>query len=292
MFATWPFLWEDPLRNFIGVFRFMSDNPTQLSVLFGGEIYRAGELPRRYLPFMFAATLTEPTWLLFVVGLVDGYWKLIRNRRTDREAFQSRIISLSLALSLLLILFAYVLLRRPAMYDGIRHFLFIVPPVFIFIGLGFQFIIEQINSWIKSPAWLHAGLGILFLIPGWIGIAKLHPYEYAYYNSFVGGTSGVFRMYETEYWLSCYKEAVEELNETIETDINLFVFREAYIAKYYADDNINIYDFRAQIGLVESGDYVLINSRTNEDLPPFPDVPPILEVAKDDAVFCVVIKVP
>ena len=30
-----------PLHDFIEVFRFMSDNPTNLSVLFGGEVYRA-----------------------------------------------------------------------------------------------------------------------------------------------------------------------------------------------------------------------------------------------------------
>jgi hypothetical protein len=56
MFATWPFLWENPIARFVEVSRFMSDNPTNLSVLFGGEVYRAGELPRRYLPFMLATT--------------------------------------------------------------------------------------------------------------------------------------------------------------------------------------------------------------------------------------------
>ncbi len=42
------------------------------------------------------------------------------------------------------ILVAYVLFRRPAMYDGFRHFLFILPPVFIFIGVAFQFLHENI----------------------------------------------------------------------------------------------------------------------------------------------------
>jgi hypothetical protein len=288
MFATWPYLWENPITNFIDVFRFMSDNPTHLSVLFGGAVYNAGELPRRYLPFMLITTLTEPTWLLFVIGFMDGYWKLIKNRRANHEAYRSQIISLSLAFSLLLILAAYVLIRKPAMYDGIRHFLFILPPVFIFIGFGFQFILEQINSWIKSPAWLHAGLGILFIIPGLIGITKLHPYEYAYYNSFAGGTGGVFRFYETEYWLTCYKEAVEELNNTVKTDINLYVYREAYIAKYYANDNIHIYNLRGQVGNMQPDDFVLISTRTNEDILLFADAPIILEVTKNNAIFCVV----
>jgi hypothetical protein len=68
MFLTWPYLWEEPLPRFLEVFRLMSDNPTSLSLLFAGEVFRAGELPRRYLPFMLGVTLTEPVWILFALG--------------------------------------------------------------------------------------------------------------------------------------------------------------------------------------------------------------------------------
>ena len=290
MFATWPYLWEDPVWNFIDVFRFMSDNPTHLSVLFGGTVYNAGELPRRYLPYMLFTTLTEPTWILFSTGFIYGYWTLIKNRNSDREFYRSQIISLSLAFSPVLILGAYILIRKPAMYDGIRHFLFILPSVFIFIGFGFQFILDQIKSLVKSPAWLSVGVGILLLLPGPLGITKLHPYEYTYYNSFVGGTDGVFRNYETEYWLTCYKGAMEQLKDTIESPINLFVFREPYVAKYYTNDNISVSDLRRQRDIMKSGDYILISTRTNEDeaLYEYEDAPVILEVWKNNSLFCVV----
>ena len=54
---------------------------------------------------------------------------------------------------------------------------------------------------------------ILLLAPGIYGMIQLHPYEYTYYNSFIGGTGGVFRHYETDYWLTCYKQAVEEFDQ-------------------------------------------------------------------------------
>ena len=285
--VTWPYLWENPIKNFISVFSFMSDNPTHLSVLFGGNTYPAGGLPRRYFPFMLATTLTEPTWLLFAIGLIDGYWSLFKNRNSNREAFRDQIVTLSLTFSLFLILVAYVLIRKPSMYDGIRHFLFIISPIFIFVGFGFQFIINRLKSWLKAPAWLHASLGILFVLPGIVGIAKLHPYEYAYYNSFVGGMNGVARKYETEYWLTCYRQAVEKLNATVETDINLFVYREPYIARYYANNKVHVYDLRTQIGQVEPGDYLLFNTRTNEDYF-LQENPAVLEVTNNNAVFCVV----
>ena len=218
---------------------------------------------------------------------MDGYWSLLRNRKQDPETTRNKLITLSLTFSLFLVLIAYVLIRKPSMYDGIRHFLFIVPPVFIFAGLGFQFIMDRIKAWITTSTWLHAGAGILLIAPGMLGIANLHPYEYAYYNSFVGGTHGVYRSYETEYWLTCYKDTLEELNEKFETDINLFVYREAYIARYYANPNIHIYDLRKQIGELKPGDYILYNTRSNDDYF-IEKYPLILDIGHEESAFCIV----
>lgn len=287
MLATWPYLWESPLTNFFYVFRFMSDNPTNLSVLFGGQVYRASDLPHRYLPFLLATTLTEPVWFLFVFGLIIAYWKIFTKKITKPGYF----ITLTLILAWFLILIAYVLLRRPAMYDGFRHFLFILPPIFIFIGFVFEFIFEKIKLTIAFY-WIHAVILIAIIAPGVVGIIQLHPYEYAYYNSFVGGTDGAFRKYETDYWLTCYKAAVEQLNATTTTPVNLFVKREAYVAVPYANSNINVRDLRDAAAQVRSGDYVLVNTRTNEDRSTFKDAPIIIEIKRGNATFCIVRQIP
>jgi len=316
MVITWPFLWENPLARFIEVFGFMSDNPTQLSVLFGGEVYRAGELPRRYLPFMLATTLTEPAWPLFFFGVLVGYLKLLKQNQNlnvianlreaipadswrslrsslDLATTRNKIVSLTLILLWFVILAAYVLIRRPSMYDGLRHFLFILPPIFIFTGCTFEFLMERIQRiQLIQPLWLHAGLIFVLLLPGASGIFRLHPYEYTYYNSFIGGTDRAFRQFETDYWLTCYKEAVEGLDQTLDQPANLYVHREAYIAGYYADENITIHELRGALNNVKPGDYVLVNTRTNEDRRVFKDAPPILQIARGDAVFCIIKRIP
>lgn len=302
---TWPFLWEDPLARFLQVFGFMSDNPTNLSVLFQGEVYRAGELPRRYLPFMLVTTLTEPVWPLFFIGLLAGYRKLFRASRAagpetkDTESWQAlrstldrtttwnQLVSLTLILLWLALLVGYVLVRRPAMYDGIRHFLFILPPVFVFAGFAFEFLIDRI-----APYWLYAGLSLLLLSPGVAAIVRLHPYQYTYYNSFIGGTDQAFRRYETDYWLTCYKEAVENLDEMLTEPTNLYVHREAYIAAYYADESLRVHDLRGALGDVRAGDYVLVNTRTNEDRRVFKDAPPVRQIGRGEAQFCIVKQIP
>ena len=279
---AWPYLWTNPIQKFIEVFGFMSDNPTQLKVLFNGQLYQADELPRRYLPVLLGLTLTEPVWFLFIVGLVTAFWKEIKkNSFTDSLPL---ITSYFLLLLWFFIPFAYVILRKPPMYDGYRHFLFMLPPIFIFAGFAFEKIFELIK-----PRWAVGALTALLLAPGIFGFIQLHPYEYTYYNSFAGGTSGAFRTYETDYWLTCYKEAVEQFNEP---NAQLFVKREPYIAEYYANESVAIRDYRAEFGKIQSGDFVLVNTRANEDIQTFKDAPVVLQIRRGNAVFCEIKQIP
>ena len=278
MVALWPYLWESPLR-FADVFRFMSDNPTSLQVLFADHIYRAYDLPRRYLPFFLFAKLTEPVWPLFLLGLGVA---ALRYRTSPRE-----LARLLIVLAWFGIPVGYVLLARPPLYDGMRHFLFMLPPVFIFPAVALEFLARRIPV---VPA--SATLALLLLIPGIGGILELHPYEYAYFNAFVGGTGGVFRHYETEYWLTCYKEAVEDFDSRITAPARLYVHREPEVAQPYAAPNVTVLAERGAKSDITSGDFVLVSTRTNEDRQTFHDAPGLLTVGRAGATFCVVKGIP
>jgi hypothetical protein len=280
-FVAWPYLWTNPLQKFLEVFGFMSDNPTQLQVLFNNQLYRADELPRRYLPVLLGLTLTEPVLPLFLIGAIIAFWKKIPLKRTDSWPPFTDYFSLLLWF---LIPFAYVLISKPPMYDGYRHFLFMLPPLFIFTG----FALEKIFGLLK-PRWIVGALSLILFTPGIYGSIQLHPYEYTYYNSFAGGTSGAFRRYETDYWLTCYKDAVEQFHQP---NTKLFVKREPYIAAYYADKNVMIRDYRAEFGKIQSGDFVLVNTRANEDFNTFKDASIVLQIRRGNAVFCEIKQIP
>jgi 4-amino-4-deoxy-L-arabinose transferase-like glycosyltransferase len=276
-FLTWPYLWLNPAQKFIEVFVFMSDNPTQLNVLFAGNHYQAGEVPRRYFPLLLGWTLTEPAWFLFFAGLAFGFWKSDNRRR----------ITLALILLWFIVPFSYALLRRPAMYDGYRHFLFILPPIFLFAGFAFEKMFDLLKS-----HWFRWSATLLLLAFGIVPAIRLHPYQYAYYNAFAGGTGGVFREYETEYWLTCYREAVLRFGEEAPAGARLFVRREPYIAAYYANPSIQIHDFRTEQNGLRPGDFYLANTRSNEDLRFLRDQPAFIEVSRMGATFCVVKRMP
>ncbi len=217
MFLLWPFLWQNPLTRLLEVLAHMSDNPTELAVLFRGQIFRANEMPARYFPQMLALTLTLPTWPLALIG----FGRMALNRETRRAAL---IYSLWFGL-----VTAYILLRTPAVYDGFRHFFFILPPVFIFVAHG----IEEIRRRMKSAPILSLAFSLLILFPGLLGILRLHPYEYTYYNALTGGTGGAYRAYETDYWLTCYREALTWAREN-QPEIPVYIQREIHLAQIYS----------------------------------------------------------
>jgi 4-amino-4-deoxy-L-arabinose transferase-like glycosyltransferase len=278
MLVTWPYLWESPLR-FVQVFQFMSENPTVLSVLFAGTVYRAYDLPRRYLPFFMGTTLTELVWPLFLVGILSAGWM--------RRNVPRRLIAAGLMLAWFAVPLLYAVAARPPLYDGMRHFLFILPPVFAFVAIALDFLFLKIGNRLANTA-----LAAVLLAPGVFGIIQLHPYEYTYFNTFVGGTGGAFRHYETDYWLTCYREAVLHLDATVAGPVSLYVHREPEVAQPYAAANVSVHDQRGAAGQIQSGDYVLVNTRTNEDRDTFRDAPAILSVGRAGATFCVIKRIP
>lgn len=54
--------------------------------------------------------------------------------------------------------------------------------------------------------WIMLGLAIASPVPA---LVRLHPYQMTYFNSFVGGLRGAADRYETDYWLTSYKEGME-----------------------------------------------------------------------------------
>lgn len=276
MFLFWPYLWADPLSRLIEVFRHMSNNPTELAVLFDGQLFRANEMPRRYLPQMLLITLTDPTWLLFIFGLFIA----IRGFITKKVNWRAP----SIVIILFVFMLAYVVYNRPSVYDGFRHFFFITPPIFVVIGFFFQWLWEKTNRYLWSI------VALLTLLPGLVGIINLHPYEYTYYNSFVGGVGGAFRRFETDYWLTCYKEALN-WSKNNAPDTIIHIQREYPLAAYY-NTGLNLKDQGAETDAnILSGDLLLFNTRGDLDIRSvYRKLPEVHTFGRDGAEFCIIKK--
>jgi hypothetical protein len=279
LYFAWPYLWSSPLARFIDVLQHMSHNPKILPVLFKGVVFPSDKLPVTYLPVMLGITLTWPVWPLFITGLALVGLKF-KSRQVDWRSITPIIIWFFVP-------FVYVLILRPPMYDGYRHFLFILPPVFIVSGLAFQVILERLRK-----SWTYALTLMVLIVPGVIGLVRLHPYEYTYYNLLVGGTGGAFRHYETDFWLTCYKELMAQVDERVATGTTIFVHRQPSIAKEYAAQGLIINRFDPDDDRTFPGSLLLLTTRANVDLSLHLEAPEIMNTGREGAVFCLVKDIP
>ncbi|HVN53839.1 MAG TPA: hypothetical protein VMT46_05870 [Anaerolineaceae bacterium] len=280
-YLSWPYLWDSPVSRFFADFQHMANNPVILPVLYNGQVYMSDKLPASFLPGQIALTLTEPVLVLAVGGLALAVVQIFRRRLDWRSMLQVFLW--------FLVPMLYVVLLHPPVYDSFRHFMFVIPPVFVFVGLSFQYL-ERL---IRSRVVLNLALAVLAL-PGLIGLVSLHPYQYAYYNSLVGGTNGAFRRFETEFWLTCYRQAMTEFQARSAQPANVYVVRQPMAAKEYASPNVTVAsydDYGTDAVRYPSVDkYLLLTTRTNLDQVIQPDAPELVRVEKGKAVFCVMRK--
>lgn len=274
-YLTWPYLWVHPIRNYLDVLKYMVDNPVILSVLFQGTFYFSNNLPFTYFPVTLFISFTEVVWPLFFIGLAVILWK--------KSFKQMEWQSLLWMFLWFFLPFCYVVIIRPALYDGLRHFIFILPPIFIFAGLA----IERLFIWIRRT-WLRFLLVALLVFPGIYGILRLYPYEYTYYNAFIGGTGGAFRRFETDFWLTCYKEAMQEIQRARPEAKTVYVFRNAELASEYASTGLNVVDLRSFRDQVPEGGIMLFTTRFDDDLNVHYNDPLLLSVGREGADFCIV----
>ena len=97
-----------------------------------------------------------------------------------------------------------------------RHFLFIVPPLAVLAGIGVHACLSVLETQGRSVG-LAASLGVAAAF-AWDAttLIKLHPYEYLFYNSLVGGLEGASRRYATDYWVNIMPVAVKDLEHYLD----------------------------------------------------------------------------
>jgi hypothetical protein len=225
-YATWPWLWPAPIPRLRKSVQLAMDFPAHLT-LFGGTYLPSNELPPSYLPRLLAAQLTEPALLLIPLGVALALPLLTRRG----AAFATLLI----LLSWFFLPAAYVVYRQPSIYNNFRQLLFILPPAFVLAGLAVEWIFRHVRSPIAR-----IGLAGLILLPGILGIVRLHPYEYIYYNSTVGGVRGAAGRFELDYWCTSYREAMEQVNREAPANARIAVGPPVSAARAFARADLHV----------------------------------------------------
>jgi hypothetical protein len=269
-FVLWPDLWSSPfktyaeyLKNIVGFEKWNGN------ILFEGELFNKTNYPNYLLPKLIMLQLTEPVLILSVIGVG------IAGIKVWRKKYDWMLIALIAGWFVVPVLLAVVM--HPVIYNGFRHFLFILPPIFIFSGICFEYFLDKIRG-----AFWRLMLVLALLLPGLFGIFQLHPFEYVYFNSFAGGMKGAFREYELDYWFLSYRTAVEYLNENSPPNSTVSIYLGEELVSEFAREDLHLAG-RIRTLTPKGIDYLIITTNNNVDMEMeryFPDMKRIYTVER------------
>ena len=208
----WPWVVQAP-GNLPTALRLFAHFPWQGQVLFDGHLYPADKLPAVYLPKLIALQLPE----VALFGLLAAAVFIVRAavERGWRSLTDPRSLCYSVVIAAALVPLVHFVVTRPIVYNGIRHYLFMVPPLIVLAGIG----LDQTYALLRARGeWLSRGYAALLTVAAAVQIVimvELHPYEYIYYNAFAGGVTGAAGRYDLDYWGLSLAEATRDLERVV-----------------------------------------------------------------------------
>jgi 4-amino-4-deoxy-L-arabinose transferase-like glycosyltransferase len=217
MGLVWPWAVVSPLNPFHAVEYFSNFFEKPWRELFDGQLIPVPDMPRRYVPTLLALTLPELMLVLGLCGTIGAAVESILGDGSSSTANLGRRAALSAVILAALLPVLVTVIARPAMYNGIRHFVFLMPPFAVLSGLAAAWISQRLRS-LSSIA---TGAGVAVLLAGFaspiVDMVRLHPYEYTDFNHIAGGVPGARPRYMIDYWGLSMTQASRELRAVLES---------------------------------------------------------------------------
>lgn len=289
MVAFWPWAHEGPVSNPVAAMKMAMNFHVAYPVWYDGRMVMSDRLPWHYLPRYLLIT-TPPAILGFATLGMARCILVIRRRVPADDGVRSFLV-------LLWFLFPvfFVVATGPNIYDGIRHFLFVLPALAILSGVGVSWALSPLP--VRTGGCARAAAAVLLLLP--VGdLVALHPYQMTYFNAFAGGLEEAGKHYETDYWTTSYREAIQWINARSDPEkgpVCVVAAGNDYnrpCAEYYRAPHLSVrmvFPVHGQKALPPGIDYYVGTTRYGFHRN-FPDDPVVHAVGRKGAVFTVIRK--
>jgi hypothetical protein len=209
MCALWPYALVSPFKHPIEAWKTFSEYSWSGTMLFAGRMVSSHHLPRTYVPTWLAVRM--PDFLLVATAIVVIAAVLGRPKRLWRLADPDWLILAAAGAGPII----FVIVQRTVIYDGIRHLLFAIPPLVVLVAVAITGLVEEVSR--RGVKWAISLAVALPMVLTATDMVSLHPYQSVYFNRLIaGGLRGAAGRFETDYWGSSYKEAVEWVIANVE----------------------------------------------------------------------------
>ncbi|MGY4369385.1 4-amino-4-deoxy-L-arabinose transferase-like glycosyltransferase [Bradyrhizobium sp. LB1.3] len=210
MGLIWPWSIIEPGNPFEALTYFSHFFEKPWKEMFDGAIVSVPDMPWCYLPTLFALQLPE-VMLVLMFGAVIGTFAMLPRREIPARR-KTILLMLTLAATLPL---AIAMVKRPALYNGIRHFVFVIPPMAVLGGVAFGWAMERLRA--NHRTWQPVVLATFCfgLALSLAEMIRLHPYQYTHFNHIAGTVRGADDRFMLDYWGLALKQASDELREQL-----------------------------------------------------------------------------
>lgn len=198
LFGVWPWIWSAPFERIREAMDTMAHFPWPDTLLYEGQALRLSEVPQTYLPVMLSATAP--------VGLAAVWSVAVALAGFTQARLAALLCAFAVAIPV-----GSILLGHGQLYDGLRHLLFVVPALAVIAGLGIASMSRALPQRWNLAVLMLAVTAVLWHVPA---LARLHPYEVAWFSESSGGLAAAEGRFDTDYWLASYREAAEWLAAT------------------------------------------------------------------------------
>jgi hypothetical protein len=206
MGLLWPWSVISPLNPVYAAEYFDTFFEKPWKELYEGQLIAVPDMPAGYLPHLFLLKLPEIMLALGAIGLVGALIAMsLRATPLNRRAGLLAIVLAAI------FPVALAMLTRPALYNGLRHFVFVVPPFAVLGGLAAGWLTERAARYGKAALAALAAIVIAGVSLPVIGMARVHPYEYTFFNAAAGGVRAEQHNYMLDYWGLAFKQAAVAL---------------------------------------------------------------------------------
>ncbi|HEY1310944.1 MAG TPA: glycosyltransferase family 39 protein, partial [Pseudolabrys sp.] len=206
MGLLWPWSVLSPLNPLRAVEYFDTFFEKPWQELYEGRLISVPDMPSSYLPHLFILKLPEIMLVLGLAGIAGACLAIARGRVTINRRAGLTIVVLSAILPI-----ALAIALRPALYNGLRHFIFVVPPFAALGGLAAVWNVEDVRAYGKAALGAFAAVFIGGVALPVSDMVRLHPYQYTAFNWISGGVRAAQSKYMLDYWGLAFKQAAEEL---------------------------------------------------------------------------------
>ena len=179
--------------------------------MFDGAMISVPDMPWSYLPTLFALQLPEVLLALTTAGVVLTITSLSHDRVSPRRKTIMLMLTMAATLPLLI-----AMVKRPALYNGIRHFIFVIPPMTVLAGAAFAALMDWLrvnHRGAQAAAVAVFSFGLMLPLAEMI---RLHPYQYTHFNYIAGTVRSADSLFMLDYWGLALKQASDALKEQID----------------------------------------------------------------------------